>query len=174
MLTTTDVTLRFADGIEHRIAVAPGRAILDAGLEAGAPLLYQCRSGTCSSCVARLVSGEAHTRAGQSTTLTASERDRGHRLLCVSEAASDCMLELDYDSTAGAVTSVEADAFVNADGSIDELVIDPAGEDSPLITAVYLPARYATLDASQVTLSLGATLAVATLVPASDLAFNAE
>ena len=77
-------------------------------------------------------------------------------------------------SADGVALGYVTDAFVNADGSIDELVIDPAGEDSPLITAVYLPARYATLDASQVTLSLGATLAVATMVPASDLAFNAE
>ena len=39
------VTLAFSDGVEHELTVAPGRSVLETGLEAGLPLLYQCRSG---------------------------------------------------------------------------------------------------------------------------------
>ena len=47
------VTLNFADGVSRSFSVAEGANILDAALEADVPLLFQCRSGSCSSCIAR-------------------------------------------------------------------------------------------------------------------------
>ncbi len=114
MLTSTKVTIAFADGVEHELAVEPGQNVLDAGLAAGLPLLYQCRSGSCSSCLARLESGEAEHRAGAGSSLTASEKGEGLRLLCLTEPSSACRLSLAYDSKAGEARPVEAKAFVNA------------------------------------------------------------
>jgi benzoate/toluate 1,2-dioxygenase reductase component len=125
MLTTTEsdpaaasagactVTFAFSDGMEHVLAVPSGSSILAAGLEAGLPLLHQCRSGTCSSCLATLVDGEAGTLPGSNSSLFASEMAAGKRLLCVSHARSDCRFTLDYDSSGGQQVS-EAQTFVNA------------------------------------------------------------
>lgn len=45
------VTLNFSDGVTKEFQVQPNTSILDAALENDIPLLYQCRSGSCSSCI---------------------------------------------------------------------------------------------------------------------------
>lgn len=125
MLTTTEsdqaaadrgssiVTFAFSDGAEHTLSVPTGSSILAAGLEAGLPLLHQCRSGTCSSCLATLVDGEAGPLPGSNSSLFASEMAAGKRLLCVSQALGCCRFTLDYDSSGGRQAR-EAQTFVNA------------------------------------------------------------
>ena len=108
------VTLRFADGIERAIAVAPGAFVLDAALTADVPILNQCRSGSCTSCLARLVDGEAVMASAAGSALTRSEREEGLRLLCLTEVRADCRFALDYDSTAGRARPVRVRAFVDA------------------------------------------------------------
>lgn len=107
------VTFAFSDGVEHILSVPTGSSILTAGLDAGLPLLHQCRSGTCASCLATLTDGEAGTLPGSNSSLFASEMAAGKRLLCVSQARSDCRFTLDYDSSGGQQVS-EAQTFVNA------------------------------------------------------------
>jgi benzoate/toluate 1,2-dioxygenase reductase subunit len=113
-LTSTKVAIAFSDGVEHELTVEPGQTVLDAAVAAELPILYQCRSGSCSSCIATLVEGEAETRPGASSTLLAAERAEGKRLLCVTEPRGDCRFELGYDSAAGTAKPVDAQAFVNA------------------------------------------------------------
>jgi len=117
MLTSaevSEVTLTFADGAEHVLAVETGQNVLDAGLAAGLPLLHQCRSGSCSSCLARLVSGHADHRAGAGSSLTPVEKAEGLRLLCMTEAQGACSFSLAYDSKVGENRPVVAQSFVNA------------------------------------------------------------
>jgi benzoate/toluate 1,2-dioxygenase reductase subunit len=111
---TTKVTVAFSDGVEHELAVEAGRSVLDTALEAGLPLLYQCRSGSCSSCIATLVEGETETLPGAASSLLASERAEGHRLLCVTGARGACRFALPYDSKVGENRAVEGHAFINA------------------------------------------------------------
>lgn len=108
------VTLAFSDGTEHELAVETGASVLETGLAAGLPLLHQCRSGSCSSCLATLVEGEAGTLPGCSSSLLASERAAGQRLLCVTGVQGDCRFALPYDSKVGENRAVEGHAFVNA------------------------------------------------------------
>jgi len=108
------VTFNFADGVSRSLAVAEGSSILDAALAAEVPLLYQCRSGSCSSCVAQLAGGEANTRPGASSTLLASEYASGQRLLCVCQAQSDCSFDLAYGSEVGAGAAVQVNAFIDS------------------------------------------------------------
>ena len=108
------VTLNFADGASHVLDVEPGQSILDAAIAAEAPVLYQCRSGSCSSCMAQLRDGQAVTTPGASSTLMSSEYKAGHRLLCVCQAESDCSFELPYSSDVAAQGAVEVNAFVDA------------------------------------------------------------
>lgn len=110
---THQVTLRFADGATHTVLTEDGRSVLDAALQAGAPVIHQCHSGSCSSCIATLCEGSAVTQAGATTSLLSSEYAAGQRLLCVTRAQSDCVFELPYTSTAGQIAPVTAHAFVD-------------------------------------------------------------
>lgn len=108
------VTFNYADGVSHSFEVASGELILDAAITAEIPLLYQCRSGSCSSCAAQLSTGDAPTRAGVSSTLLASEVADGKRLLCVCEAGSDCNFDLPYTSKVGSSVARDVHAFIDS------------------------------------------------------------
>lgn len=108
------VTFNFSDGICHEIEVEHGQNILEKALEAELPLLYQCRSGSCSSCTAFLSEGEAHTHSGASSTLLASEYKAGQRLLCVCEPHSSCTFNLPYASNIAGSDIQEVHAFVDS------------------------------------------------------------
>ena len=93
------VTLRFEDGVEKHIVVAPGEFVLDAAIRQGVPLVHQCKSGVCSTCIATLVRGEVEPASGRSTTLLPSEIAEGRRLLCVSHAQAASVVREHYPST---------------------------------------------------------------------------
>ena len=114
MLTATKATIAFSDGVEHELSVDDGQSVLDAALAADLPVLFQCGSGSCSSCMATLVAGDADTLPGASSTLLASEREQGKRLLCVTRPLNDCRFTLPYDSAVGAGKPQDASCFVNA------------------------------------------------------------
>lgn len=110
---TYDVTLRYGDGEELTLSVPSGGTVLDAAIEADVPVLYQCRSGSCTSCHARLVSGDAPMRSDGASSLMKSEQEAGERLLCLTRPQSDCRFDLGYNkSIAGGAAKVSA--FVNA------------------------------------------------------------
>lgn len=85
---------------------------------------------------------------------------------------NDAWMGMTAISADGVVLGYITDAFVNPDGSIDEIVIAPAGN-GVLATAVYVPADAALLTAQDVKIALDAR-AVAMLEPATDLAFLGE
>ncbi|AGW95225.1 methane monooxygenase [Ralstonia pickettii DTP0602] len=114
MSTIKNVALRFRDGTTRSVAVPHGESVLDAALAAGVPLIHQCRSGSCSSCTARLAEGQAGMRAGASSTLLRSEYEAGERLLCLTQPETDCTFDLNYESDAGAGRAVKLNAFVDS------------------------------------------------------------
>ncbi|MGH8013023.1 MAG: 2Fe-2S iron-sulfur cluster-binding protein, partial [Candidatus Binataceae bacterium] len=93
------VTFRFEDGIEKEVAVNAGEFVLDAALRQDVPLIHQCRSGSCSTCVAQVVGGEIEMTRARSTSLIAAEAAEGKRLLCSSHALTDSVVRLSYPST---------------------------------------------------------------------------
>jgi benzoate/toluate 1,2-dioxygenase reductase subunit len=90
------VTFRFEDGQERSVTVEPGEFVLDAALRQGVPLVHQCRSGSCSTCIAQLTSGNIVMAAGRATALLAAEAAEGKRLLCSSYACTDGKVGLHY------------------------------------------------------------------------------
>jgi benzoate/toluate 1,2-dioxygenase reductase subunit len=108
------VTLNFADGVTHMFSVARGANILDAAIAAEMPVLYQCRSGGCSSCICNLAEGETATQPGASSSLLSSEFEAGQRLLCVSQANTDCTFNLAYGSEVGSTCAHEVNAFIDS------------------------------------------------------------
>ncbi|MDF0546152.1 2Fe-2S iron-sulfur cluster binding domain-containing protein [Sphingobium sp. H39-3-25] len=110
----SSVRLSFSDGREYRFPVQSGVTVLHAAIEAGAPVLFQCRSGACSTCVADLMKGSAEMMTGASSALLQSEVAEGRRLLCRTMASGDCDFALGYPSTAGGNGPRKASAFVDA------------------------------------------------------------
>ena len=76
------------------LRVGADRPVLEAALAAGLNLPHSCRSGHCSSCRARLVSGEIHYPNGRTAGLTAQEAQAGYILLCQARPRSDLRVEV--------------------------------------------------------------------------------
>ncbi len=90
------VHLRFEDGAAREIEIASGELILDAALRQAVPLIHQCRSGSCGTCVARLVDGMVEMLHDRALSLMPYEIAEGRRLTCSAYALSDSTLALDY------------------------------------------------------------------------------
>jgi len=78
-----------------QFTVADGETILEAAENAGIILSYSCRSGTCRSCMTRVLSGSADhdPEYVSEINIDAGEIADGYRLLCSSLAYSDLVLE---------------------------------------------------------------------------------
>ncbi len=93
-----EIVLRFEDGVEKRITVNPGEYVLDAALRNDIPLVHQCRSGSCSTCVGQVVEGELRMDPARAYSLIPAEMAQGKRLLCSAHALADSVVRFDYPS----------------------------------------------------------------------------
>ncbi|WP_049923169.1 2Fe-2S iron-sulfur cluster-binding protein [Halopiger djelfimassiliensis] len=112
-MTEYDVTLEWPDGGTDAIPVDPQETVLEAAQRAGVRLPYDCRKGTCITCVGRLLEIEnGDTDVGADGTdqppdpadafsyrrspaaLTDRERADGYVLLCIASPQTDCRLEV--------------------------------------------------------------------------------
>ena len=85
------------DGATRTFTLEKGReSILEAGLRAGVELPYSCKGGVCSTCRAKLVSGESDMDVN--FALEDYEVARGFVLTCQSYPVSDRVC-VDYDQT---------------------------------------------------------------------------
>ncbi|HOB93456.1 MAG TPA: 2Fe-2S iron-sulfur cluster-binding protein [Aquabacterium sp.] len=75
-----------------RLPVRPGQTLLLAALDGGVRLARSCRNGTCRTCLARVVSGQAHHTIDW-PALLAEEKVDGWILPCVAAADGDLTIE---------------------------------------------------------------------------------
>jgi len=75
------------------VAARPGETLLEAGLRAGVPMPYECRSGGCGVCKCAILQGTVDYGAYQESALTDVERRAGKALLCCATPLSDVELE---------------------------------------------------------------------------------
>lgn len=68
--------------------------ILHAGLRQGLTLPYECATGTCGTCRARVMSGEVEVRWNEAPGAAKLKRDKGDILMCQTHARSDCVLRV--------------------------------------------------------------------------------
>lgn len=71
-----------------------GRSILDAATQAGVTFPYSCKTGRCSTCKCRVVSGKTHTLFPEAG-LSEQEKTEGWILSCARSAQTDVILEVD-------------------------------------------------------------------------------
>src|SRR3989442_5548585 len=71
----------------------PGEKILHAGLRSGVELPYECATGTCGTCKARLTSGRTESQWAEAPGRKYFKSE-GDLLTCQSVAHDDCALEV--------------------------------------------------------------------------------
>ncbi len=91
-LTSDDYTVRI-EPHGRVIRVRAGQPVLEAALAAGLNLPHSCKSGHCSSCRARLRTGEVSYPGVRPAGITAAEEEAGNILLCQARPKTDLVLE---------------------------------------------------------------------------------
>ena len=86
-----DVTVRGRGG-EIVARVEPEKTLLEAGLEAGAPMPFSCAMGGCGACKVKVVSGELEME--EPNCLSPAERAEGCVLACVARPKRPSVVEL--------------------------------------------------------------------------------
>ena len=72
-------------------------SVLYAGLRQGLNLSYECATGTCGTCKARLVSGDLDKGWEQAPGRSNIKTERGEFLMCQAKALSDCTIRVPGD-----------------------------------------------------------------------------
>ena len=97
----TTYTLKI-DGSEPPIACRSDQSVLDACLAVGVAFPYNCRSGECGECVARLHDGHTLELPGADPAVfNDSHRDDGQILACLSYPRSDLSLSVQLGTESG-------------------------------------------------------------------------
>ena len=77
-------------GLDQTIAVSADDYILDAAEAMRINLPSACKQGTCSACIAQIVTGDVDQ--SDQSFLSATEIAAGYTVTCVASARSDCTL----------------------------------------------------------------------------------
>lgn len=95
------------------LACPPSRTLLDACITAGVPIPYNCRSGECGECMAKLVSGEVHELPGADPAIfTDTHRAQGNILACMCFPRSALTLDIPLHVDAPAIRPALVNAMV--------------------------------------------------------------
>lgn len=82
---------------EFEIAGGANENILFAALSQGLTLPYECATGTCGTCRARVMSGAVNVTWDAAPGFARLKRDKGDVLMCQSHASGDCVLRVPSD-----------------------------------------------------------------------------
>ena len=99
---------------EHVFSVEENEFILDAALRQGIAFPYQCKTGSCATCLGKVVSGEVHYPDGLPLTIMEHEHEQGRAVFCVSVAKSDLELEVNEIDSSSDVQIKTLPARVNS------------------------------------------------------------
>ena len=88
------------NGQDHILEVAENYSVLEAALDAGIDLPYDCKLGVCLTCPAKLVSGKIDATG---STLDDSVTEQGFALTCCTYPRSDMVIRsIDEDELVSA------------------------------------------------------------------------
>ncbi|MEP3265058.1 MAG: 2Fe-2S iron-sulfur cluster binding domain-containing protein [Hyphomicrobiales bacterium] len=91
------ITLQSKSG-EYKFETAEDEPILFAGLKAGLKLPYDCATGTCGSCRARVMDGNIDMAWTDAPGMARYKADKGDILMCQTRANGDCVLRVPSDT----------------------------------------------------------------------------
>ncbi len=87
---STEYTINFVSS-DRTIACGSDKFVLDAALEAGIKILFNCREGFCGTCKSKLISGEVDMK--HNGGIRPKEIAAGKFLPCCSKPLSDLIVE---------------------------------------------------------------------------------
>ncbi|MDN2698302.1 CDP-6-deoxy-delta-3,4-glucoseen reductase [Janthinobacterium sp. SUN073] len=77
----------------HQFSCEADETVLSAAIRAGVGLPYSCKSGACSSCKGKIVSGNVQHKPYQARSLTEDEATAGYSLLCCAVPQGDLVVQ---------------------------------------------------------------------------------
>ena len=77
----------------HQFSCEADETVLSAAIRAGVGLPYSCKSGACSSCKGKIVSGNVQHKPYQARSLTEDEAAAGYSLLCCAVPQGDLVVQ---------------------------------------------------------------------------------
>ena len=77
----------------HQFSCEADETVLSAAIRAGVGLPYSCKSGACSSCKGKIVSGSVQHKPYQARSLTQDEAAAGYSLLCCAVPQGDLVVQ---------------------------------------------------------------------------------
>ncbi len=92
------ITVQTKTGV-FEIDADTGETILFTGLAAGLSLPYECATGTCGTCRARVMEGETEVLWPEAPGGAKLKRDKGDILMCQTRATGPCVLRVPADVT---------------------------------------------------------------------------
>ncbi len=104
------VTICYSDGELRTMPIEEGQTVLDAAEENGLPVVSECHSGICGTCVGRCTQGSYEL--GNSIGLNQTEKNQGRILSCQTRVKSNCVIELDYPLGCNAARIVVGNAVI--------------------------------------------------------------
>jgi len=90
------ITIQSKSG-ETTINCGDSESILHAGLRQGIGLPYECATGTCGTCRARVAAGDVEVRWKEAPGGARLKPEKGDVLMCQARAGSDCVLKVPSD-----------------------------------------------------------------------------
>lgn len=87
------ITVQSKSG-ETAFQCAEGETILHAGLRQGLRLPYECATGTCGTCRARVMEGDVEVRWKEAPGGARLKPEKGDVLMCQTRARTDCVLRV--------------------------------------------------------------------------------
>ncbi len=87
------ITIQTKSG-KFEVEAMPGEPVLHAGLRAGISLPYECATGTCGTCRARVMTGDVNSGWPEAPGAARLKREKGDVLMCQARAEGDCLLRV--------------------------------------------------------------------------------
>ncbi|NQU61118.1 MAG: 2Fe-2S iron-sulfur cluster binding domain-containing protein [Rhodospirillales bacterium] len=130
----------------------PGELLLYAGLRHGLTLPYECATGTCGTCRARVKDGEINLEWADAPGLSYVNQEKNELLMCRSTAPGDCTLRVPAEVSEGMGTKTVPGYRKGEIKNVRELTHDVVSFDVDIDSPMSFDAgQFAVLDAVGVT-----------------------
>ena len=105
------LTIRYTDGAERVLPIGAEETVLEAAELHGVPIVSECQSGICGTCVGRCSAGSY--AMPNVVGLSQNEKAAKRILTCQTRATSDCTIELDYPLASNAAQILIGEVIVS-------------------------------------------------------------